>query len=256
MKKIMFNDSVGLTESVLSGRKTGLKYPKKSHPNKAFVDLTGLKFGRLKVLCKENKDKYGKIYWKCLCECGNITIVRGSALKSGNTKSCGCKIYDTNNQKHGLRNTRLYGVWCGIKSRCYNVSNNAFDRYGGRGICMCEEWRNDFITFYNWALDNGYSENLSIDRIDVNGNYEPSNCRWATAKEQSDNKRCNILVTLGNETLDLQQWCDRIGIKRSTVNTRVKMCGWSYERALTTPVRAHKKYKERAIPMYSSTTLN
>lgn len=256
MKKIMFNDSVGLTQAVLSGRKTELMYPKKSHPNKSFIDLTGLRFGRLKVLSKEYKDRYGKIYWKCLCDCGNITIVRGNALKSGNTKSCGCKIYDTHNQKHGLRGTRLYNVWCGIKSRCYNTSNKAWGRYGGREICMCEEWRNDFITFYNWALDNGYSENLSIDRIDVNGNYEPSNCRWATAKEQSDNKRCNILVTLGNETLDLQQWCDRIGIKRSTVNTRVKMCGWSYERALTTPVRAHKKYKERATLGCSFTSLN
>jgi transposase len=94
-------------------------------------------------------------------------------------------------------------------------------------------------------MDNGYSKELSIDRINHNGNYEPSNCRWATPKEQSDNKRCNILITINGTTLDLQQWCDKIGIKRSTVNTRVRMCGWTYKKALSTPVRKHKEYKVR-----------
>ena len=208
-------------------------------------DLSGKRFGRLTVLCQDHTDNYRKIYWKCLCDCGNISIVRGNALTTGNTQSCGCRVYESKNTKHGLKHTRLYRIWSGIKHRCYCKTSPYFYRYGGRGIVMCDEWRTDFMSFYNWALSNGYSEDLSIDRIDVNGNYCPDNCRWATAKEQSDNKRCNILVTLENETLDLQQWCDRIGIKRSTVNTRVKMCGWSYERALTTPVRTHKKYKER-----------
>lgn len=94
-------------------------------------------------------------------------------------------------------------------------------------------------------MDNGYSKELSIDRINHNGNYEPSNCRWATPKEQNDNKRCNILITINGTTLDLQQWCDKIGIKRSAVNTRVRMCGWTYEKALSTPVRKHKEYKVR-----------
>lgn len=107
------------------------------------------------------------------------------------------------------------------------------------------EWKKDFTAFYNWSMDNGYSKELSIDRINHNGNYEPSNCRWATPKEQSDNKRCNILITINGTTLDLQQWCDKIGIKRSTVNTRVRMCGWTYEKALSTPVRKHKEYKVR-----------
>ena len=243
MKKIMFNDEENVRDDI------SIKFPKKSHPNKSFKDLTGKKFGKLTVICKEYTDKNRNIYWKCKCECGNTAIVRGSALKNGNTKSCGCLIYESKNVKHGMQHTRLYSIWSGIKSRCYTKTNPAYDRYGGRGISMCDEWRRDFMVFYNWATANGYTKGLSIDRIDVNGNYEPSNCRWATAKEQSDNKRCNILITLGNETLDLQQWCDKIGIKRSTVNTRVRMCGWSYEQALTTPVRVHKKYKERLKPV-------
>ena len=148
-----------------------------------------------------------------------------------------------------MKHERLYRIWSGIKSRCYTKANKAYNRYGGRGISMCQEWKDNFVAFYKWAMDNGYLDDLSIDRINVNGNYEPSNCRWSTPKEQSDNIRCNILITIGNETLDLQQWCDKIGIKRSTVNTRVRMCGWSYERALTTPIRAHKKYKERIKPL-------
>lgn len=132
-----------------------------------------------------------------------------------------------------------------MKSRCYTKSNPAYDRYGGRGISMCQQWKKDFTAFYNWSMDNGYSKELSIDRINHNGNYEPSNCRWATPKEQSDNKRCNILITINGTTLDLQQWCDKIGIKRSTVNTRVRMCGWTYKKALSTPVRKHKEYKVR-----------
>lgn len=239
MKKIMFNDKKDVRDDI------PIKFPQKSHPNKSFKDLTGKKFGKLTVICKEYTDKNRNIHWKCKCECGNTAIVRGRALKNGNTKSCGCLIYESKNVKHGMKRTRLYNIWSGIKSRCYAKTNPAYNRYGGRGISMCEEWRGDFMAFYNWAMANGYAKGLSIDRIDVNGNYEPCNCRWATAKEQSDNKRCNILITIGNETLDLQQWCDKIGIKRSTVNTRVRMCGWSYEQALTTPIRAHKIYKER-----------
>lgn len=217
----------------------------------------GTKFARLTVLGVSHKGRDGKYYYDCICDCGNHCVVRSNALTTGNTKSCGCLIRESKNVKHGMKNTRLYGIWCGMKSRCYSKSNPSYDRYGGRGILMCQEWMKDFMTFYNWALSNGYSDNLSIDRIDVNGDYTPENCHWATAQEQSDNKRCNILITLGGETLDLQQWCDKIGIKRSTVNTRVKMCGWGYERALTTPVRPHKRYKGRVpIPMYSSTTLN
>lgn len=218
-----------------------LLYPKKSHPNKAFIDLTGKRFGRLTVIEKNHVGSHRTIFWKCKCDCGEFAIVRGKSLKSGNTKSCGCLIRDRKNVKHGYRHTRLYNIWSGIKARCYNQSSHAYKRYGERGISMCLEWLNNFESFYMWSINNGYSESLSIDRIDVNGNYDPSNCRWATSSQQSNNKRNNILITLNGVTLNLQKWCNQLHIKRSTVNTRVRVCGWTYEKALTTPVRQHKK---------------
>lgn len=205
----------------------------------------GTKFGKLTVIGINHKGNDRKYYYDCICDCGTHCVVRSNALTTGNTKSCGCLINESKNIKHGLKNTRLYRIWSGMESRCYTKSNPAYDRYGGRGISMCQQWKKDFTAFYNWSMDNGYSKELSIDRINHNGNYEPSNCRWATPKEQNDNKRCNILITINGTILDLQQWCDKIGIKRSAVNTRVRMCGWTYEKALSTPVRKHKEYKVR-----------
>lgn len=207
-----------------------------------YKDLTNKKFGRLTVVALSHKDEYRQYYWLCQCECGKMVTVRGKSLTRGTTKSCGCLIYESHNVKHGMKRTRLYRIWSGIKSRCCTLSNPSYDRYGGRGITIDSEWKCNFISFYNWAIANGYNDTLSIDRIDVNGNYEPSNCRWATPKEQSDNKRNNILITIDGVTMDLQQWCDKIGINRSTVLTRVRMCGWDYVSALTTPVRHHKEY--------------
>lgn len=245
----MFNDEkYGLTDAVLSGVKTQTRrivYPSKSHPNKSFQDLTGMRFGRLIVICQDHVDAYRKIYWKCQCDCGNIAIVRGNALKSGNTQSCGCLKHEIRNVKHGMTNSRLYNIWSKIKSRCYVKTDPAYRRYGFRGISMCEDWKDNFIAFFEWAIYNGYSDELSIDRIDVNGNYEPSNCRWSTPKEQSNNRRSNIPITINGITLNLQEWCNKLNINRNTVNTRVRICGWSYETALTTPVRKHNECKSR-----------
>lgn len=203
---------------------------------------SGTKFGKLTVLNIDHKGTDRRYYYHCLCDCGNECVVRSNALTTGNTKSCGCLIKDSRNKKHGLKNTRLYRIWSGMKNRCKDHNNPSFIRYGGKGVTICKEWE-DFIVFYDWSMNNGYSDNLSIDRIDVNGNYEPQNCRWATPKEQSDNKGCNIIIELNGKKQDLQQWCDELGFKRSTINTRVRMCGWSYEKALTTPVRKHKNYR-------------
>lgn len=222
-----------------------------------YKDLTGKRFGKLTVLRMSHRDSRRQYHWICQCECGNIATVRGNSLTRGNTKSCGCLVYESKNIKHGMKHTRLYRIWSNMKGRCCTSTNHAYDRYGGRGISVCQEWMSDFKTFYEWAMSSGYSENLSIDRIDVNGNYEPSNCRWATPKEQSDNKRSNILITIDGITLDLQQWCDKIGINRSTVLTRVRMCGWDYISALTTPVRPHKEYDRKSkIRGCSPTILN
>ena len=242
MRKIMFSDRFGLTKAVLEGRKT-MTYPQKSHPRNDVKDLSGQKFGMLTVLNRDHKGDDRNWYYKCQCDCGNIVIVRANALTRGNTKSCGCLKARRNT--HHLSKTRLYGIWLGMRDRCNNPKNYAYERYGGRGVSICEDWNLDFFSFRQWALQNGYNDELSIERIDVNGNYEPSNCRWATAQEQADNKTCNILITIGDRTQNLQQWCDEYGIKRSTVNTRVRLCGWDYERAITTPIRSHKEYKTR-----------
>lgn len=148
------------------------------------LDVIGIKFGRLTVLEEAGKDRYGNRLVRCVCDCGNDIICRPSNLNSERTKSCGCA-----RRKPKDKNQRLYRIWIGMRQRCYNQVSSAYKHYGARGICVCDEWKNSFEMFENWAVNNGYKETLSIDRIDVNGNYEPHNCRWVTMKVQNNNKR-------------------------------------------------------------------
>lgn len=180
-----------------------------------FIDLTGKRFGRLTVLGRAENEN-GKVLWNCICDCGNTKVHTSGRLNSGVIASCGCLLRERTierNTKHGKSRTRLYSTWREMKRRCYNEKRVKYKDYGARGIIVCDEWKNDFMNFYNWAMANGYADNLSIDRIDNDGNYEPSNCRWATDEQQMRNQRKTIHFTLFGIEKTLSEWCEYADIK-------------------------------------------
>lgn len=212
------------------------------------VDLVGKKFGRLLVIEKTDKrDITGGVVWKCKCDCGNITFTTSHSLTTSHCRSCGCYKIDfnreqgkTNFTKHGMKHTRLYNTWCNIKQRCYGIDCKNYKNYGARGIKVCDEWLNDFMCFYNWAMDNGYNNELTIDRVDVNGNYEPSNCRWATMTEQANNKTTNHYVLYKGAKMTVKQLSDKYGIAYRTLLCRINR-GWDVEKAVNTPIKGSDK---------------
>ena len=196
--------------------------------------IAGQRFGNMTII-KEIELRLKKRYFLCQCDCGKIKECRFVILRSGRIKSCGCerdKRNKTANLIHGYAKGHLYNSWHSMKQRCLNNKCKSFEHYGGRGIKICEIWL-DFIPFMQWALLNGYKDNLTIERINVNGNYEPTNCTWITQAEQTLNTRRNVNITFNGVTMCRKLWANKIGISNSALTKRLE--NWSLEKALTTP---------------------
>ena len=221
--------------------------------SKRVQDLTGKKFGRLTVIKYLGSDtKWRESQWLCSCECGNVTVVTSRRLNKGITKSCGCLVGELASSRfttHGLSTTRIYNIWKEMRDRCYNKKSSGYYLYGDRGIKICDEWlikgpngENDgFKKFNDWAINNGYADNLTIDRIDPNKNYCPENCRWISGKTQSNNRRNNhyIRLNLGLKEFiyTISEWAEISKIPHSTIRSRLRI-GWSEFDAIFTPVNS------------------
>lgn len=194
-------------------------------------DLTGMKFGRLTAISISGKDKWGAIIWRCKCDCGNYKNVRAYKLKNGNTKSCGCYFIESlseRTKKHGLLSggkPRIFTVWNDMKARCFNKSEKAYKSYGGRGIIVCDEWL-VFENFYKWAMSNGYNDELTIDRINNNEGYFPSNCRFVTMHDNAIRQRKSIMIKIGNIEESASGWSRITGLSRTFIVNRYRKYGY------------------------------
>ena len=203
-----------------------------------FIDMTGERYGRLVVLRRADDyivPKTGKhqTMWECVCDCGRNVVTARTPLVSGAVISCGCAGRENRMRaivKHGGTGSRLYNIWLDMRHRCTIPGSTRYDNYGGRGINVCEEW-NDFATFRFWAESSGYNDTLSIDRVDVNGDYCPENCRWTDILSQNNNTTRNVKIALGGEEMTIGQWARRLGISYNTMYGRIKL-GWPEDRLL------------------------
>ena len=213
------------------------------------IDMAGLKYGKLTVMPKTIK-KGKDLFWLCRCDCGNEVYVRGYSLRNGDTQSCGCyrieKLVDAshNRKKYAApcnsKTNRLYRIYGSMKSRCNDLSNKT---YGGKGIGICPEW-NNYGAFHEWAIKSGYSDNLTIDRIDNSKGYSPDNCRWANRAEQANNMTSNRQIVYKGQTKNLCQWATELGMDHRTLSYRIDN-GWDVEEAFYTPVGIGGENKKR-----------
>lgn len=209
------------------------------------VELTGQRFGRLTVIRRNEKTRSGNIKWLCRCDCGNETTVASGCLRSGSIVSCGCHIREITSKRsliHGQTKTRLHRIWTNMKTRCNNQNAINFQDYGGRGIRVCDEWNFDFVAFRDWAIQNGYSESLTIDRIDNDGNYCPKNCRWITSFKQQSNKRSNRSIYIDGEKKTVTEWGRVYNIPPVAIWARLDR-GWDPVAAVKTPSDHRRKRK-------------
>lgn len=219
------------------------------------IDLVGKTFNRLTVLESCGNDKRSNVLWLCRCQCGNLTKATTHQLRSGCKKSCGClkrEIGKINFIKHGEWGSRLHKLWKGIKARCYNKNHSQYKDYGGRGIEVCHEWKDNFVAFRDFMLSIGYDETLpigeqTIERIDVNGNYEPSNCTLISKKQQNYNKRDNHVVTYKGITKTLVEFAEDYGLDVENLYNRINNYGYTVEEAIEKPVR---KCTHKNAPLY------
>lgn len=198
---------------------------------KIHYDLTGKKIGRWLV-----KEYVGKEKWLCICECGNQKVVKGRNLRSGESKSCGClhrEIVGKSSIRHGMYGTRIYKTWQNMKSRCYNPNVPKFKNHGGKGITVCSEWLT-FKNFYKWSMENGYSEKLTIDRIDNAKGYYPSNCKWSTYKEQNNNTEQNHIIVFKGVSKTIAQWAEELKMNYKVLSSRINR-NWDIEKAFCAP---------------------
>lgn len=209
-------------------------------------DLQGKKFGRWTVISFVEGSDPSK--WICKCDCGKTKEVLASNLKRGLTLSCGCGKGEAIKDKvtvHGQSNSRLYRIWLNMRKRCSYTKNDNFKRYGAKGIRVCEEWKNDFEAFLLWSKSNGYSEGLSLDRINNDLGYAPNNCRWVSVKEQQNNRKDNVLILYKGKKQTLSKWADELGIKRTTLWLRIFQFKWTVETAFTVKTGDRSGRKEK-----------
>jgi hypothetical protein len=212
----------------------------------------GERFGRLTAVKFSGRNNSGNILWECICDCGKIAHITSSSLLAENQLSCGCirwYLYDfaphpSPRKTHGRSKTRIARIYGAMMERCYRKKNDNFQYYGGRGIKVCKEWRDDNKSFFNWADSSGYADNLTIDRKDTNGNYEPENCRWITQAEQSRNTRNVIFLTHEGRTLCLSEWAREFGIDPTTMAHRFRS-GWKPPRLFLPKNQIKRECKPR-----------
>lgn len=217
-----------------------------NHPN--VINLVGQKFNRWTVIRRVKSAKSNYILWECICECGEKRALPGYTLRKGRSKSCGClareNVKKRNHKKHGCSNTKIYNTWRNMIDRCSNPKDHNFNNYGGRGIKVCDRWLKfenfyiDMIESYMKHIEKYGEKDTSIDRMNVNGDYTLSNCRWATPKEQAANRRSNHLITYKGQTKTLAEWSEKFNMLGSTINERLRR-GWPIEKALETPPEEH-----------------